>query len=111
MGVLVHHSQSVNGHVSVDLCGRKIGVTEQLLNGPEVGTTLEQVNPLRANGDIPAPRKMESVRMRTAPSGAATASKEFNRWSEGIHILNRNSPGSEGVLTLQSRRAQHLPTS
>ena len=41
--MLVHRSQSVTSDVSVDLGGRKIGVAQELLDGPEVGSALEQV--------------------------------------------------------------------
>ena len=43
MRPFVHGSQSLTSHVSVDLRRPHIGVSEQLLNSPEIGSALEEV--------------------------------------------------------------------
>ena len=56
----VHGSQSVAGHVSVDLRGPDIGVAEQLLDCSQVGTAFEQMR---------GERMSERVRMQGAAVG------------------------------------------
>ena len=47
MGRFVDGPEPVAGHVGVDLGGRQIGVAEELLDCPEVGSAFEQVRSVR----------------------------------------------------------------
>ena len=47
MGRLVDGSESVAGHVGVDLGRREIGVAEEFLHCPEVGAAFQQVRSVR----------------------------------------------------------------
>ena len=47
MSGLVDGPQTVAGHVGVDLRRRQVGVAEQLLHCPQVGSSLEQVGSVR----------------------------------------------------------------
>src|SRR5262249_29221989 len=61
----VHRSQSVTSHVSVDLRGPDIGVSQQLLDGPEVGATLEEMGRER----MPQGVRMEDASVRERHAG------------------------------------------
>ena len=47
MSGLVDGPQTIAGHVGVDLRRRQIGMAEELLHCPEVGSSLEQVGGVR----------------------------------------------------------------
>ena len=60
MRPFVHGPQSVTSHVSVDLRRSYIGVTEQLLDRSEIGTSFEEMS----GKCMP-----KCVRMQSAPVG------------------------------------------
>ncbi len=61
---VVDRLQAVAGEVRVDLRRREVGVPEQLLHGPEVGPTFEEVRGVRMTQHVRMQRPAVGERVR-----------------------------------------------
>ena len=102
MGRFVDGPQALAGEVGVDLGRRQIGVAEQLLHGPQVGSAFQQVRSVRVPEGVGVQGPPVGQRMALHDAAGVAGAERAGRAGSGT----RRRAGESGVSSVRTALAR-----